>query len=249
MIDEHYAAQIAALDGKDPALKAAVEDFRADEAGEAAVRTCPDGLDRRRAALTRCLLEGGAAHGDHLLAVRRLDGGDGVARIDRPRERIRALHRKDIRYLHHIEQGRDARRDVLAGGGGGHDERVMAAHQLDDERRDILGQRMIEGGIVGDQHLGDARDLAGGFRDAAYARAGDQRMDFAELARGGDGGERRVLDRAALMFDPNQNAHATTPRFLSLPTSSSTSATLMPATRFGGSATLSVLSRAVVSTP
>src|SRR5690348_3032483 len=33
VIDEHYAAQIAALeDGKDPALKAAVEDFRADEA-------------------------------------------------------------------------------------------------------------------------------------------------------------------------------------------------------------------------
>jgi ubiquinone biosynthesis monooxygenase Coq7 len=33
VIDEHYAAQIAALeDGKDPALKSAVEDFRADEA-------------------------------------------------------------------------------------------------------------------------------------------------------------------------------------------------------------------------
>jgi ubiquinone biosynthesis monooxygenase Coq7 len=33
VIDEHYASQIAALeDGKDPALKAAVEDFRADEA-------------------------------------------------------------------------------------------------------------------------------------------------------------------------------------------------------------------------
>ena len=33
VIDEHYAAQIAALeDGKDPVLKSAVEDFRADEA-------------------------------------------------------------------------------------------------------------------------------------------------------------------------------------------------------------------------
>ncbi|MDB5739636.1 MAG: coq7 [Alphaproteobacteria bacterium] len=33
VIDEHYASQIAALEsGKDPALKAAVEDFRADEA-------------------------------------------------------------------------------------------------------------------------------------------------------------------------------------------------------------------------
>jgi ubiquinone biosynthesis monooxygenase Coq7 len=32
VIDEHYAAQIAALENKDPALKSAVEDFRADEA-------------------------------------------------------------------------------------------------------------------------------------------------------------------------------------------------------------------------
>jgi ubiquinone biosynthesis monooxygenase Coq7 len=32
VIDEHYASQIEALKDKDPALKAAVEDFRADEA-------------------------------------------------------------------------------------------------------------------------------------------------------------------------------------------------------------------------
>jgi ubiquinone biosynthesis monooxygenase Coq7 len=32
VIDEHYGAQIAALEGKDEALKATVEDFRADEA-------------------------------------------------------------------------------------------------------------------------------------------------------------------------------------------------------------------------
>jgi 3-demethoxyubiquinol 3-hydroxylase len=32
VIDEHYAAQVAALKDKDPALKATVEDFRADEA-------------------------------------------------------------------------------------------------------------------------------------------------------------------------------------------------------------------------
>src|ERR1700754_1653139 len=33
-IDEHYAQQIEALKDKDPALKAAVEDFRADEAAQ-----------------------------------------------------------------------------------------------------------------------------------------------------------------------------------------------------------------------
>ena len=32
VIDEHYASQIMALEGKDEALKATVEDFRADEA-------------------------------------------------------------------------------------------------------------------------------------------------------------------------------------------------------------------------
>lgn len=32
VIDEHYAAQIAALEDKDPALKEKIEDFRADEA-------------------------------------------------------------------------------------------------------------------------------------------------------------------------------------------------------------------------
>jgi ubiquinone biosynthesis monooxygenase Coq7 len=32
VIDEHYASQIAALEGKDETLKATVEDFRADEA-------------------------------------------------------------------------------------------------------------------------------------------------------------------------------------------------------------------------
>ena len=32
VIDEHYAAQIAALQDKDPALKGSIEDFRADEA-------------------------------------------------------------------------------------------------------------------------------------------------------------------------------------------------------------------------
>ena len=48
VIDEHYAAQIAALEDKDPALKARIEDFRADEAAhrDTALRRAPN---RRRA--------------------------------------------------------------------------------------------------------------------------------------------------------------------------------------------------------
>ena len=41
VIDEHYAAQIAALEDKDPALKATVEDFRADEAAHRDDRAGP----------------------------------------------------------------------------------------------------------------------------------------------------------------------------------------------------------------
>ena len=72
---------------------------------------------RARAALGRRLLERGAADGDHLLRVGRLDRGDGVAGIDRAGEGVVALDREDVGNLHHVEQGGDARRDILAGGG------------------------------------------------------------------------------------------------------------------------------------
>jgi hypothetical protein len=49
------------------------------------------------------------------------------------------------------------------------------------------------------------------------------------LAVGGDGRERRVLDRAAFIFDPDERRDAATPIAFSLATSSSTSATLTPA--------------------
>src|SRR4051812_2758936 len=48
VIDEHYASQIAALEDKDPALKATVEDFRADEAAHRD-EALKQGANRRRA--------------------------------------------------------------------------------------------------------------------------------------------------------------------------------------------------------
>ena len=56
-------------------------------------------------------------------------------------------------------------------------------HQLGDERRDILGQRVGVGRVVGDMDLADAGDLRGRLGDAADARAGDEQVDLAQLRR------------------------------------------------------------------
>ncbi|KEZ16688.1 hypothetical protein CP98_04009 [Sphingobium yanoikuyae] len=126
----------------------------------------------------------------------------------------------------------------------------MMAHQFDDQRRDILCQRMAKGRVVGDMDLAHAGDLGGFGGNAVDALASNQQMDFAQLGCSGHGGKGRVLDGAALMFNPNERLrHAATPRALSWATSSSTSATLMPAERLGGSETLSVSRRAAMSTP
>ncbi len=125
----------------------------------------------------------------------------------------------------------------------------MRRHLRHNYRRDILGQLMLEMRGVGDMDLARAGDLRCGLGDGADARSRDQQMDFAELRCGGDGGERRILDRAAFMFDQDQGLHFATPSVFSLATSSSTDATLIPAVRLGGSVTLRVSSRGATSTP
>src|SRR5690606_2561903 len=113
----------------------------------------------------------------------------------------------------------------------------------------IFGQIVRDVGVVGDVHLAHPGDAGGLLGDRIDARTGDEQMDFAELRRGGDHRERGVLDGAAVMFDPDERFHECTPIALSLATSSSTSATLTPAERTGGSLTLIVLTRGLVSTP
>ena len=122
-------------------------------------------------------------------------------------------------------------------------------HQFDDERRDVFGERMRIGGVVGDMDLADARDLRGLGSDGIDALTRDEEVDVTELRGGGDHGERGILDGGAVMFDPDERLHLATPIALSLATSSSTSATLTPAVRLAGSTTLSVVSRGVTSTP
>ena len=125
----------------------------------------------------------------------------------------------------------------------------MVGHQCGGDRRDILGQLVLEMRGVGDMDLARAGDFRGGFGDCADARSGDQQVDFAQLSGGGDGGEGGVFDGVAVMFDEDERLHLATPIALSLVTSSSTEATLIPALRLGGSTTLSVSSRAATSTP
>ena len=135
-------------------------------------------LDRSRTAFCR-RGEGGGAHGDHLLGVGRLHRLDGVAGIDRPLEGVGRDDLDDFGDLRDVEQGCDARQDVLADRGGGRDDRVVAAGERDDQRCQRLGQ--IVGKIValGEQHLGDAGELGGGVGGSLGALAGDQHMDVA----------------------------------------------------------------------
>ena len=55
-----------------------------------------------------------------------------------------------------LEQRCDTRGDVLPRGRRGRHEGVVVAHQLGDERGDVLGERMRESGIVGDVDMATA---------------------------------------------------------------------------------------------
>src|SRR3546814_19452356 len=96
-------------------------------------------------------------------------------------------------------------------------------------------------------NLDDADDFRRLFGNRAAAFAGDQQMHFAELCRRSHRRQRRVLYGRLVMFNPDERLHAATPRSLSFATSASTSATLMPASRFGGFSTLSFVRRGELS--
>ena len=122
-------------------------------------------------------------------------------------------------------------------------------HQIGDQGRDIFGERMAIGGVVGDMDLADAGDLRSRLGHARHAFPSDEQMDLAELAPRSHDRQCRVLDCATFMFDPYKRLHAATPNTFNLPINSSTSATFTPAVRLLGSTTVKVFSRAATSTP
>src|SRR3546814_12209945 len=102
------------------------------------------------------------------------------------------------------------------------DLRVVRAHQLDDERCDIFGQIVREGGVVGNVDLLNTRDAGGVLGHRTDARTGNKQLNFAELRCGGDHREPGILDGLAATFGPKQKFPVNTsppyvPRRLSTP--------------------------------
>ena len=182
-----------------------------------------------------------------------LHGRHGVAGIDRPHEGVGRDDLDGLGDLADIEQRRDARRHVLADRIGRHDDVAVVRRELHDQRRDVLGQPVGVGRILGLQHLGDALQIA-----AADLAASPQSLPATStvhvgvhLARGGDGVGDVGADGLVVMRGDDENGHGqiTPASFFSLSTSSATVFTLMPPLRLGGSSTFSTLSRGATSTP
>ena len=118
---------------------------------------------------------------------------------------------------------------------------VTAASQLGEVHLLVAGK--------GVGAIADAAAKIAGVGNRTDARSGDQQMDLAQLRPGGHRGEGRVLDLLAVMLDQYKSLHLATPSAFSLPTSSSTEPTLIPALRLAGSTTLITSSRGATSTP
>ena len=129
----------------------------ADEGRERRRRRRRDGLDRRRAAsAARGGLEGGAAHGDHLLGLAAPHRLDGVAGIDRPLEGVGRDHPVTSEIC--MTSSRAATRGMtfLPKVVAGATRASYGRGKRNDQRRHRLGELMGEGVVVGDEHLGDA---------------------------------------------------------------------------------------------
>ena len=71
---------------------------------------------------------------------------------------------------------------------------AVALGERHDQRGEIFRDRVLVGRMLGEQHLGDARDLGARLGDGTAIRARDQEVDVAaDRGGGGDGVERRAL--------------------------------------------------------
>ena len=185
-------------------------------------RSAPTKLDlprspRRRRPLRPCplppsargLLERGAAHGDDLLGVLRLDRGDRVAGVDRPGEGVVALDREDV--ARSASRRATRRRAARCSCRSWSPARGTRRGRPSASRRSgatSSASWCSRCGGVGDMDLADAGDLRRGLGDARRRpMPATSRCTSPSLRRGGDGGERRVLDRAAVMLDQDQRLH------------------------------------------
>ena len=177
---------------------------------------------------------------------------DRIAGVDRPLERLRAQHLGDVGDLHHVDQGRDARRDILSARGAGRDDRVVAAGERGDQRRQRLGETMGVERVIGDAHLRHAAEFGRARRRLADVLPGDENVDRrAEFGRGGQRAGGQVAQFAVGDFRQQKRRHGqiTPASSCSLATSSATDFTFTPALRPLGSVVFRTLSRGATSTP
>ena len=196
-------------------------------------------------------LEGGAAHGQHLLRVARLHRLDRVAGVDRPLEGVGAEHAGHLGDHHHVEHGRQPGGHVLARRGAREDDVLVGTGQRDDQLGQRLRQPVGVGRTLDVDHLGDPVERRGLRRDRGAAVAGDEDVDLAaEALRGGHRLGRRVVQRRVVVLGEHQDGHQITPAsVLSFSSSSSTEPTFTPALRVAGSTVFSTFSRGATSTP
>ena len=129
---------------------------------------------------------------------------------------------------------------------------AVVGRELHHQGRDVLGDPVCIGRILGLQDLGDAGNGGGRFGGITAVAASHQHGDVgAHLPRGGDGVGDVGADGLVVVRGDDENGHVqiTPASFLSFSTSSATVFTLMPALRLGGSSTFSTFSRGATSTP
>ena len=197
-------------------------------------------------------IKGGGADGDDLDAVGTLDGSQRITSVDRANEGIGGFNAGDFGDLPDVEQGGDAGHDVFAEGGGRGEDVAVAGGVSDDQRGEVFRSLALVVGGVGDFDEGHALQRGGLLGSGGAGGASDKNMDVtANFPGGGDGVEGSGLEALLVVFGDYENGHdqITLASFLSLLTSSATSATRTPAERLAGSATLRVVRRGVTSTP
>jgi hypothetical protein len=109
--------------------------------------------------------------------------------------------------LHHVEQGCDARHDVLADGRGRRNHRVVAAGKRDDEVCHRLGQPVGVFVAFGMKHLGTPSSLAAS--SAAPSWQPCRQPECGRRRRSG-GGQRLgglVGQRSVVVFGYEENGH------------------------------------------
>jgi hypothetical protein len=123
----------------------------------------------------------------------------------------------------------------------------------DHQRRQVFGRLIGVVRRIGDQHAAHPGHPRGCRCGRGASAAGHQQVDIvaSDFRRRGDGVERRRLERVVVVFSNDENGHGqiTFASVLSLITRSAASATLTPAVRFAGSATLRIFRRGATSTP